>query len=121
MGGVEARVIRRLPLAGGPVDLGAEHGAAFRDEIRRYTEERVRLASDGSWAGRAATREDALGLARAMLPAHRAYAPDHDRGLLWNDPALGIDWPVDKADAILSERDRSHPTLAELPVFFRHE
>ena len=22
------------------------------------------------------------------------YAPDHDRGLLWNDPALGIDWPV---------------------------
>ena len=52
---------------------------------------------------------------------NRAYAPDHDRGLLWNDPALGIDWPVDKADAILSERDRSHPTLAELPVFFRHE
>lgn len=46
------------------------------------------------------------------------YAPDHDRGLLWNDPALGIDWPVTPADALLSDRDREHPPLGKLPAVF---
>jgi isopenicillin-N N-acyltransferase-like protein len=69
-------VIRRLVLRGGPSQLGAEHGRTFREDIRRYTDERVHLASNGSWAGREATRDDALGLAEAMLPAHRSYAPD---------------------------------------------
>jgi isopenicillin-N N-acyltransferase-like protein len=68
--------IRRLPLRGDAAQRGAEHGAAFRDEIRRYSDERVRLASNGSWAGRPATRNDVLDLARAMLPAHRAYSAD---------------------------------------------
>jgi dTDP-4-dehydrorhamnose 3,5-epimerase len=40
-------------------------------------------------------------------------------GIAWNDPALAIPWPI--ADPVLSERDRHHPTLAEvgdqLPVF----
>jgi isopenicillin-N N-acyltransferase-like protein len=69
-------VIRRLVLRGSPRQLGAEHGRTHREGIRRYTDERVHLASNGSWAGREATRDDAVGLARAMLPAHRAYAPD---------------------------------------------
>lgn len=42
------------------------------------------------------------------------YSPDHDKGLLWNDPALGIQWPVPAKEALLSERDRAHPRLAEL-------
>ena len=46
------------------------------------------------------------------------YAPECDRGVLWNDPALEIDWPVTPAAAIVSERDRCHPTLAELPPCF---
>lgn len=44
------------------------------------------------------------------------YAPSHDCGLQWNDPALGIDWPV--SDPLLSEKDRSHPLLRELPEHF---
>lgn len=40
------------------------------------------------------------------------YAPDHDHGLLWNDPDLGIDWPVAAEAAILSEKDRAQPRLA---------
>ncbi len=47
------------------------------------------------------------------------YAPECDEGLLWNDPALGIDWPVGEGEAILSEKDRSHPRLAELPEVFQ--
>lgn len=40
------------------------------------------------------------------------YDRDADAGILWNDPALGIDWPVD--DPILSEKDRGAPRLAEI-------
>ena len=46
------------------------------------------------------------------------YAPDHERGLLWNDPALGIDWPVSADDAVISDRDRQLPPLAELTDLF---
>jgi dTDP-4-dehydrorhamnose 3,5-epimerase len=49
------------------------------------------------------------------------YAPDHDRGLLWSDPALGIDWPIEPAQANLSEKDSRHPLLAELPDYFAVE
>jgi dTDP-4-dehydrorhamnose 3,5-epimerase len=49
------------------------------------------------------------------------YSAEHDRGLLWNDPALGIDWPVSIEETVLSERDRQHPLLADLPRFFRYE
>lgn len=49
------------------------------------------------------------------------YAPEHDKGLLWNDPALGINWPVNEAEAILSDKDRGQPRLAELPGYFHHE
>jgi dTDP-4-dehydrorhamnose 3,5-epimerase len=49
------------------------------------------------------------------------YSPDHDKGLLWNDPALGIDWGVAPADAQLSAKDKIQPKLAELPMYFRYE
>ena len=70
------RPIRVLRLEGDPFDRGAGHGAAFHNEIRRYTAERVRLSVNGSWAGRVATSNDAIDLAAAMLPAHQDYAPD---------------------------------------------
>ncbi len=49
------------------------------------------------------------------------YAPSHDRGILWNDPALGIPWPFEEADAVLSDKDRVQPRLAvfESPFEFR--
>lgn len=40
------------------------------------------------------------------------YSKDHDFGLLWNDPELGIDWPVEANDAVLSEKDCHQPLLA---------
>ena len=46
------------------------------------------------------------------------YSPEHERGLLWNDPALGIDWGIDPSAATLSERDRLHPALKDLRELF---
>ena len=40
------------------------------------------------------------------------YDPAGEIGIAWNDPALAIPWPV--TDPLLSERDRRHPTLAEV-------
>lgn len=39
------------------------------------------------------------------------YSPEHDRGVLWNDPTLKITWPV--TNPVLSEKDRKHPLLAD--------
>ncbi len=46
------------------------------------------------------------------------YAPSNDRGLLWNDPALAIDWRLDGRAPKLSDKDKAHPTLADLPAYF---
>jgi dTDP-4-dehydrorhamnose 3,5-epimerase len=37
------------------------------------------------------------------------YAPSCDAGLFWNDPDLGIAWPVDQADVTVSEKDAKLP------------
>jgi dTDP-4-dehydrorhamnose 3,5-epimerase len=46
------------------------------------------------------------------------YAPEHDRGMLWNDPDLGIAWPIAEGEAILSEKDRRLPRFRELQNYF---
>jgi len=46
------------------------------------------------------------------------YAPECDRGLLWNDPAIGINWGAAAQAAILSDRDKKHPCLADANELF---
>lgn len=45
------------------------------------------------------------------------YAPEHDRSLLWNDPALTIQWPLDGKTPILSAKDAAAKPLAEAEVY----
>lgn len=40
------------------------------------------------------------------------YSPRDERGIVWNDPAIGIRWPV--SNPLLSEKDRAYRTLAEM-------
>lgn len=56
-----------------------------------------------------------------LYKVSNVYAPEHDKGLLWNDPALNIEWPVSEDEALLSPKDRVQPRLAELPTYFHYE
>ena len=56
-----------------------------------------------------------------VYKVNRYYSAEHDRGLSWDDPELGIAWPVAAAAALLSDKDRRQPRLADLPVAFRYE
>lgn len=49
------------------------------------------------------------------------YAPQCDRGLAWDDKALAIAWPVSRDAVVLSDKDRHHPVLADLPGCFSYE
>ena len=49
---------------------------------------------------------------RAEIVYHTSmeYSPEHQAGIMWNDPALGIEWPV--TDPIVSDRDKHWPPLS---------
>lgn len=44
------------------------------------------------------------------------YAPEHERAIIWNDPAIGIEWPLD-AEPLLSGKDQKGLKLADAEVF----
>jgi len=45
------------------------------------------------------------------------YCAEADRGLLFSDPALGIEWPDVGAPVVLSEKDRRHPLLKDIEPY----
>ncbi len=49
------------------------------------------------------------------------YAPECERGLIWNDPTLAIGWPVAAADAVLSDKDRTLGFFADFVSPFRYD
>ena len=44
------------------------------------------------------------------------YAPEHERTLLWNDPALGIQWPL-RGEPVLAAKDRAGKLLSQAELF----
>lgn len=46
------------------------------------------------------------------------YAPDHDRAICFDDPAIGIDWPITVDKAAMSAKDRAAPPLADQDTGF---
>lgn len=41
------------------------------------------------------------------------YAPAHDAGIAWDDPALAIAWPIERSSLVLSDKDQRLPRLAD--------
>lgn len=46
------------------------------------------------------------------------YAPGYERSIAWNDPEIGIDWPLIEKDIILSEKDKLAPMLKDAKQLF---
>jgi dTDP-4-dehydrorhamnose 3,5-epimerase len=44
------------------------------------------------------------------------YAPAHERSVIWNDPAIGVAWPLD-GEPLLSAKDKAGVPLAQAEVF----
>ena len=42
------------------------------------------------------------------------YHPETEGGLAWNDPQIGIEWPIAEGEVILSEKDKNRPLLSEI-------
>ena len=63
------------------------------------------------------TREDDTVV---LYKVSKFYSPVHERGMRWDDAALGIDWGIEEAEALLSVRDQAYPGLADLPSFFEY-
>jgi len=45
------------------------------------------------------------------------YSPEHDRSIRFDDPAIGIDWPIPASGVQLSDKDRNAPLLADADIF----
>lgn len=45
------------------------------------------------------------------------YAPQHEASIRWNDPTLGIQWPIDPKDVVTSEKDLKANSLNEAKLF----
>lgn len=87
----------------------------------------------GQWIGLELTGENGLMLyippgfahgfltlsdtAEVLYKCTEEYAPETDRGIIWNDGDIGIDWGV--ADPLLSDKDKRHPPLRNAENNFR--
>jgi len=45
------------------------------------------------------------------------YAPQAEAGIRWNDPELGIQWPIDPKDVLTSDKDLKQPLFRDAVYF----
>lgn len=57
--------------------------------------------------------------ARVIYKVSREYSPEHERGIIWNDPEIGVEWPLEDPP-ILSQKDASLPPLNEAENNFNY-
>ena len=56
--------------------------------------------------------------ADVMYKCTKEYSPADDRGIIWNDPDIGIEWPL--KEPLLSGKDREHPLLKDADNNFEY-
>ena len=57
--------------------------------------------------------------ATVMYKTDAYYHPESERGIAFDDPALGIDWQIKGNQMVVSDKDRAHPTLSESTISFK--
>ena len=45
------------------------------------------------------------------------YAPQAERGIIWNDPDINIQWPIQNSELILSKKDKNNPPLEQADLY----
>jgi dTDP-4-dehydrorhamnose 3,5-epimerase len=88
----------------GSPDFGRWVGVTLSDENRRQF-----YVPPGFAHGFCVTSETAL----VMYKCTEVYRPQNDRGVRWDDPRIGIAWPL--TDATVSDKDGRAPLLADVP------
>jgi len=56
-------------------------------------------------------------MADVLYKSSDFYAPEHERSILWNDPALGIHWPLDGIEPLLSAKDKTGKLFKDAEYF----
>lgn len=56
-------------------------------------------------------------MADVLYKSSDFYAPEHERSILWNDPALGIHWPLDGMEPLLSAKDKAGKLFKDAEYF----
>jgi len=82
--------LRVLELVGTPAQMGAQHGQAYPELIRKFARDRLELAMENAWTGRKMSEREVLSLAEACLDAHHAYSPALTEELAEMAKATGI-------------------------------
>ncbi len=109
-------------LRGSVLDVAVDlrHGSpTFGHHVAQMLSEQNRvqfLVPEGFAHGFCTLEDDTI----VLYKVSSYYSPSHERGLRWNDPALGIDWGIAGDAALLAARDRDFPILRELPSFFTY-
>jgi len=57
--------------------------------------------------------------ANVLYKVNNEYSPEHEKGIIWNDPKINISWPI--KNPIISNRDNELPTLENLDNNFVYE
>lgn len=94
-----------VDLRSGNPNFGRWVGTYLSEENRRQL-----YVPEGFAHGFAVTSRTAL----VSYKCTKAYSPAHERSLVWNDPEIGIEWPI--SDPLLSVKDRAAPRLSELAL-----
>jgi dTDP-4-dehydrorhamnose 3,5-epimerase len=87
-----------LDLRKGSPTFGRWYGAELTEENRR-----MMYVPKGFGHGFLTLRDDS----EALYFVDEFYAPERERGIRWNDPAFGIEWPI--PPEVVSEKDRAFP------------
>ncbi|MEL6201169.1 MAG: dTDP-4-dehydrorhamnose 3,5-epimerase [Pseudomonadota bacterium] len=56
-----------------------------------------------------------------MYKVSSFYSREHDRAIRFDDPSIGVDWPMDASQVIVSEKDANAPLLADADNTFHYE
>lgn len=99
-----------VDLRGGSLTYGQWFGIILSDENKRML-----YVPEGFAHGYLVLSEEAI----FSYLCTDFYHPGDEGGIMWNDPEIGVNWPLEKGvQPILSEKDKLYPSFSEHKIYF---